>query len=291
MHSALLSILVAFAGYSLLNLSQASQKIGLARFKTHKLSGAVLWATATVCTSLSVFVLLYAVSLGSVSVVGAMAGTGLSSLAVFSAVVMKERISRLEIAGVAVILGAAVLIGLFSWEAPEGEASAPRVRALFIYSGAAVVVFSAAWVLLARKQGGGLVIGGFAGALGGLVPLFQKLSTSTVGRAASWKANADPLQDSGFVQRVMEILLNPHALLWVVLSIFSMVVLQFSYRKDRAIRIVPVFSAVYIVIPVLGGQIGFHEQLQGPQWAGVALILVGVMLLTGRVRRGRSTSL
>ena len=121
MHSVLLSILVAFGGYSLLNVAQASQKIGLARYKTHKLSGAVLWAAATVCTSLSVFVLLWAVSLGSVSIVGAMAGTGLASLAVFSAVVMKERIRGIEIAGVAVIFGAAVLIGLFAEEAQAGE--------------------------------------------------------------------------------------------------------------------------------------------------------------------------
>jgi drug/metabolite transporter (DMT)-like permease len=44
------------------------------------------------------------------------------------------------------------------------------------------------------------------------------------------------------------------------------------------------------VVPVVGGQIGFHERLHALQWAGVGLILVGVLLLTGRFRRGRPAS-
>jgi drug/metabolite transporter (DMT)-like permease len=59
-----------------------------------------------------------------------------------------------------------------------------------------------------------------------------------------------------------------------------MLVLQFSYKSDRAIRIVPVFSANYIVIPVLGGVICFGENLHALQWLGVSLILVGVLVLT-----------
>ena len=96
MSSTPLAVLVAFAGYSLLNISQATQKIGLGLYQTHRLKGALLWAAATGCTSVSVFIVLYAVSLGSVSVVGAMAGTGLASLVIFSGLVMKERITFRE---------------------------------------------------------------------------------------------------------------------------------------------------------------------------------------------------
>jgi uncharacterized membrane protein len=279
LNSAPLAVLVAFAGYSLLNISQATQKIGLGLYQTDKLKGALLWSGATGCTSVSVFIVLYAVSLGSVTVVGAMAGTGLASLAVFSAFVMKEKITFREIAGIGIILGAAALIGVFSRETSPGDVDR---TALFLFLGVVPSVYAAAWLVFRRKAFVGLIVGGFAGALGGLVPLFQKVSTTEVGRAASLaaaRAQADPNR-SPWIHKVMEILLNPYALVWIVLSIFSMLVLQFSYKSDRAIRIVPVFSSNYIVIPILGGVICFTERLHVLQWVGVSLILVGVLVLT-----------
>lgn len=130
----------------------------------------------------------------------------------------------------------------------------------------------------------GLLIGGFAGALGGFVPLFQKVSISGFGRrfsiayrSASYTASSN---QPGWMPQAKEILTNPFALIWVILSIVSMVILQFSYKRDKAIRIVPVFSANYIVIPVLGGVIGFNEKLHFIQWLGIVLILFGVFVLT-----------
>jgi len=128
----------------------------------------------------------------------------------------------------------------------------------------------------------GMVIAGFSGALGGVVPLFQKVSTSEYGRSRSLLELE--FQSTGhfvrLIQRGAQILSNPYALLWMGISIISMIIMQFSYRRDTAIRLVPAFASNYISVPVLGALICFGERLHPVQWAGIALIVAGVFLLT-----------
>ena len=292
MNHAVLSILTAFIGYSVLNIAQASQKIGSSLYKKNKAKGLSVWITATLATSVSMFIILYAVSLGSVSIVGAMAGTGLASLTLFSMLIMKEKVSLRELLGVAIILGAAALIGAFT---KENNSEEFRLDILFMFLGIVVIPYSVLCIIMNKKLFAGLLIGGFAGALGGFVPLFQKVSTSGFGRrfsiayrSASYAASSDRPE---WIMQAKEILTNPFALIWVILSIVSMVVLQFSYKRDKAIRIIPVFSACYIVIPVLGGVIGFNEKLHSIQWLGIMLIMLGVFVLTIKFSRAEAASI
>jgi drug/metabolite transporter (DMT)-like permease len=59
-----------------------------------------------------------------------------------------------------------------------------------------------------------------------------------------------------------------------------MVILQFGFRKDDAIRVVPAFAAMSIATPVIAGLISFGERLHPLQVVGVVAILVGVLLIT-----------
>ncbi|HUV06730.1 MAG TPA: hypothetical protein VMX75_03305 [Spirochaetia bacterium] len=278
----LLSPLLAFAGYSLLNIAQACQKIGLGLLPGNRLKGGIIWIIATVVTSVSVFVVHYAVAIGSVSVVGAMAGTGLASLAIFSRLVMKEKMGKRELTGVFIILGAAALIGGFSGET---ETEGILLSQLYIFTAFIVLSYIVLWLLLhGYRNTIGLIIGGFAGAMGGFVPLYQKVSISSIGRAASFLRLEDQA-GRGPIARVEVLLANPYAVTWIALSIASMAVLQFAYGRDKAIRIIPVFSANYILIPVLGGVFCFRESLAWLQWLGIALILTGVWFLTFAPRK------
>jgi uncharacterized membrane protein len=124
----------------------------------------------------------------------------------------------------------------------------------------------------------------FAGNLSGFVPLFQKVATSELGRTSTFipslakqqLANTNP----DLISRIGSVLLNPYSLLWVALSIISTVVIQFAYKHDKAIRIIPAFSANYILIPVLLGFFCFKEILHPMQWLGALLIIIGVLVLT-----------
>jgi drug/metabolite transporter (DMT)-like permease len=267
-----LTLLLAFIGNSILNISQAGQKLGLSLMRRDRRRGALLWVGSLLGTSVAALLGLVAVTIGRVALVGAMAGSGLASLAVFSFLVLKERIRARELAGIAVMAGSAVLIGLFQRELPLAE---PSLARLFPYLAALCGASVAAWLALrGRSRVVGPVIAGFAGVLGGFVPLFQKVSSSAAGRGSSFVV--DFLEEGHWAHAVA----NPFTPLWILLSITSMVVIQFAYRHERAVRLIPYFTFCMILVPVLGGVLAFGDRLQAVQWVGIALILTGLMLLT-----------
>ncbi len=265
------SLLLAFLGYSILNISQACQKLGLALWPRRRLMGGLIWSGGTAGTSAAVVVILAAVSLGQVSLVGAMAGSGLASLALFSRFVLKERFGRRELAGIGVILAAAALVGISGGKPSAGE---PALSWLFLLFGGLCAAYLLAWAALARKGAVGLVIAGFAGALGGFVPIVQKISASEAARSLSLLSAGRPAGSAA------ETLSNPYAAAWIVISVLSMLVLQFAHRREQAIRTIPAFAANTIIVPLLGGLAVFGERLHPLQWAGVAGIVTGVLLLT-----------
>jgi drug/metabolite transporter (DMT)-like permease len=280
MTRALLSLVLAFLGYSLHNIGQAGQKVGLAYIRRSWVAGAAIWIAASVGTSVSAFILLYAVHIGSVALVGAIGGSGLASLAIFSHWVLKERIRRRELAGIVLIFIGSGLVGALSRPLVSVH---PSIAALFIYLGALCVLYLVLWVVFNRRHGAvGIVIAGFAGALGGMIPLFQKISTSEFGRARSLLELEfqTPGRFLQMIERGAEIFSNPFALLWMGIAVTSTLVMQFSYRRDKAIRVIPAFSSNYLTVPVIGGLLAFGDRLHVLQWAGVALIVGGVLLLT-----------
>ncbi len=276
MFDAFLAIAVSFVGYSVRNISQACQKIGLTLWSKNRLKGSVIWILGTLGTTGSLFIIMYAVSIGNVALVGAMAGSGLVSLSVFSWLVMKEEIGGREIIGISLILIAAVLLGMFRRDDSAGPI---LIYALFLTFFVVVLTYSLACLVFKKNPRViGLVIAGLSGCLMGFVTQFQKVSLSEIGRASA----LFPV-DSGFVR----VASNPYTLIWIFLSMAALVILQFAYKRDRAIRLIPAFTANYLFIPVVGGIICFGERLHPLQWVGVALILIGVIVITS----GKSRSI
>jgi uncharacterized membrane protein len=273
----MLPVAVAFVGYSLLNIAQAIQKMGLSALDTSKRRGWSIWAGGTLLTSVAGVVILLAVSIGRVSVVGAMAGSGLATLALFSHFALGERVGVREMGGVAVILAAAALIGLFGVETASTRVG---VVALFVLFGSSAGLFGLlTFAFRHRPRILGAVLGGYGGAMGGFIPPFQKVSTSAVGRESAF---FDPaaIGATGFLETVVNVVANPFAVIWLLLGLVSMVILQFGFRKDDAIRVVPAFAAMSIATPVIAGLVSFGERLHALQVVGIAAILVGVLLLT-----------
>ncbi len=280
MSRTVLSLILAFCGYSMHNLGQAGQKVGLQLARRNWLAGAVIWVVASLATTAAAFLLLYAVSIGSVALVGAIGGSGLASLALFSHWVLKEPINRQALAGIALILVGSGLTGAFSRPMP---ASQPAPLTLFAFLGAICLLYVALWVALRRRQGVvGMVIAGFAGALGGVIPLFQKISTSDFGRSRSLLELEfqTPGRFLEMVEHGAEILSNPFALTWMGIAVTSTLIMQFSYARGTAIRVIPSFNANLIAVPVLGGLICYGEILYFLQWVGVALIAGGMLALS-----------
>jgi len=264
----ILSLFIAFAGYSVQNISQASQKLGILKMKHSKKKGILIWGTATAGTGFSTLILLLAVSLGQVSLVGAMAGTGLVSMIVFSRFILKDSVSRNEVAGVILILISAVFIGLFAQNTSQ---TVIEIRLLSIKLIIVSSVYIALWfVFLRKKKALCITLGGFAGALGGFVSQFQKISTSAT---VNGHIVTSTVSGAGSV-------INFYTLFWVLLSMSSMIILQFAHKNGRPLHVIPSFSANFILVPVIGGVTCFGEQLHPVQWAGVFIILIAVILIT-----------
>ena len=156
------------------------------------------------------------------------------------------------------------------------------MEVLYAFLAVVCVAYTALWLGFRRRDSlAAPVIAGFSGALGGFVALFQKVSTTEHGRSRSL---ARGLAAAPAGPAAAETLSNPYALAWIVLSVLSMLVIQFAYRRGAAIRIIPAFSANFIVVPILGGVLVFGEVLHPLQWVGTVLIVAGVLLLTLRPR-------
>ena len=278
--TAVISLLFAFAGYSIHSIAQAGQKIGLAITDRHRAKGVIVWILSTLSMPIAAFLILYAVSIGNASLVGAMSGSGLATLAVFSHLYMHEGISKQELIGVFTVIVAAILIGSFRLDTIAKE---PSLSALYIYLPVVCGSYLLFWLLFRKRIDiVGIAIAGFAGALGGFVPLFQKVSTSPRGLSQPLLRfhfrTESPI--STLLQKGADLLSNPWALAWIVISLLSMVVMQFAYRRGKAIQLIPAFAANTIAVPVVGGIVAFEERLHPVQWIGVALIITGVFLLT-----------
>jgi drug/metabolite transporter (DMT)-like permease len=275
----LTTLFLAFTGYSVLNIAQAGQKIGLQLKNEKAFAGWALWIGATAGTLFAVLIVLIALSVGAVSLVGAMAGSGLATLAVFSHFVMGERITRFDMAGIAVILAGSVLIGFF---APQQGEPAPRWLWLHGFSGALVLAYVLAWVVAGGGDRAGLILGGFGGALGGASMLYQKATTITAELGALIEF---PMRESIAAERIIR-LLNPYLVLWLTLSMGGFFVLQIAYGRGKAIHVIPSFNVNFIVVPIVGGVIAFSEVVHPLQWLGVLVILAGTLLLTARAAFG-----
>lgn len=280
MDESIVAALLAFAGYSLLNIGQAGQKIGLG-LRAHRPALAwTLWVFATAATSVSFWLVFFAITIGSVTIAGAMAGTGLASLAVFARFVMKERLRPRDVVAVAVIVAAAAVMAIFG-RANEGHLNRALLYALLGGGTAAYLVAIAVGAIVRgraksvvdpvrRSSATGALIGGLSGFLGAGSQLFQELGTAEIA-----------LSD-GLGPLVLAIITNPVTAIWVGLSVVSMIVIQFAYERGEAIAIIPVFTANFIVVPVVGGALVFGLYLTVPQWISVAAILAGSIALGRR---------
>jgi drug/metabolite transporter (DMT)-like permease len=266
------SIIFGFIGFSMFNIAQAIQKMGQGIRREDPRKGARVWLAGIFGSFLASGVNYLAVILGSASLAAAMAGTGLASLAIFSSLVLKEHVGKIEICGITLILLAAVIMGIFSNQ--SSRTSVHIELLLYLFAGVALAG-TVLWIFTGRKAGaGGLVIAGFSGALGGFVPLFQKASASDAGRQLALFT----LQP-GFPGDILAWFTNPFAVAWIVLSLVSTLVMQFSYKKTSEIRAIPMFTGFFIMVPVVGGVLCLGESLSAAQWAGVAGIFAGLVLL------------
>ena len=276
------AMLVAILAMAFMNIGQAVQKLGHDRWHTGKRAGLPLWGSGILMTTTSSFVTMWAVSLGEVSLVGAMAGTGLPFMVLFSMLVLREPAGPIrQYLGIVVILVSAIFIGLFKNSSPAPVVYPLRVWLLLLISTGGfilTIMFSA----LKDGRVSGFWLSALAGSLRGFVPLFRKLAVSRVGSDTSpdWRwLEGLP----SWMVNPARALMNPYTLIWMIVVTGSMIVFQFAHRLDTAMRNIPSFTVAFVLLPVIGGTICFGEGLSPVLIGGVAGILAGNIMVTRQI--------
>lgn len=271
----LFAVLLAFLAYALLNVSQATQKDGIHRIRSKRGYGWTIWWLGTVGTAVPFFMILGALNMGNVSLVGAMAGTGLPVMTLFSHFVLGEEVDRRQIIGIGLIIGGGVVVGLF---APEASAGSASFRNLIILSAATPLGLLLLWYVKYRLPGrDAWILGALAGSFAGISVLFQEAATSEKGRAFGRQLEgAAPI-----IEEYAPVLLNPISAVWIGATVLAFGSSQVAYARGDSVRVVPPFVAAQILVPLLGGLIAFSESLVIQQWLAVAAILAGLPLVAG----------
>lgn len=281
----LLAVLLAFGAYAILNVSQATQKEGLHRIRRRGRLGWTIWWIGTIGTVIPFFMILGALNLGNVSLVGAMAGTGLPVMTLFSHYVLGEPVDRRQILGIALIIAGGVLVGLFAPAAAAGSTRFPRLIALSVALPAALLALWYGFYRSSRRDA--WLLGALAGSFAGISVLFQEAATSPAGRALGRQlttaGSAERLP--GIAAEFAPVLLNPISGVWIGATALAFLSSQFAYARGDSVRVVPPFVASQILVPILGGLLAFGETLTLPQWPAVVAILAGLPLVAGSGHR------
>lgn len=262
----ILSVLLAFVGNAMIAVGQSVQKSQVSRFdrndeskrKTIKI---LIWILGIALSNGGLVFIYKAIAVGYTSIVGAMNASALMVLLLVARFFLKEKIEPHEIWGVILIFVGVVIIPLFpSSHEPHYRFSVP---VLWITVGAIVTLFITILIITGkRKVPRGILLAMFAGALTSASQVFQKVANLP-------EVIAELGGGWGLVHR------------WVFLPFLgaSFLCLQFAYRKNKAVTVIPVFNAVVVGLPVIAGQVFFDERLSIMQWFGVVLIFVGVVVI------------
>lgn len=283
MNSVLQTLLISFIGYSILNTGQVLQKLGMDLLPRKRRVGVITLIIANLTTISSTFVVLVAISLGDVSLVGAMAGSGLVTMVLASHLILKEPLEARILGSIGIIIAGIFLLGYF--------AGAPTSRYnpyyLLTFSILVTVALLLGIFLSRNSSFYGPSLGAFSGAWAGLVTLLQKSADLYTGPRflPLWLTDGIVHLTSlvgipeTFSTEAVRVLLNPYVPLWVAISTSSMFLIHFAFSRGRAVHIIPIYSALFILIPVIGGRIAFRESLGLVQWTGVGVILAGSILI------------
>jgi uncharacterized membrane protein len=277
------AILISFFGYSVLAVGQVYQKMGMNLKQNKKNSALPVLIIANIVTVSSSFIILAAVSQGQISVVGAMAGSGLITMAIAGRMILFEPITSNIIYGISLIIAGIFLLGWFS-ELSDSHYYPVRL-AIFSF----LITFIFIILILFSKQTSlmGIFIGGLSGSWAGLVALLQKSADMYQGPALLPDSFTEMIKiiagtvliPEAFTDEALRVLINPYVPLWVLISTSSMIMIHFAFLKGHAVTVIPVYTALLIIVPVSGGFLAFNENLNYLQWIGVIVIIAGSLLV------------
>jgi drug/metabolite transporter (DMT)-like permease len=201
------------------------------------------------------------VSRAPVSMVAVMGQGGIAVFVVASVVVLGERASPREWAGIAAIVFGMLMLTL---SLNSGETEGALEPATLLIFTVLLTLTGLAPMAVARLNTSGAAAAIFSGVAFGLGSLFTKAMTLEFGGDTATLA--------------LRLVSNPYVYAVIVANIVGIVMLQNSFHSARAIIAMSLSGALSNIVPIVGGIVVFGERL--PTGPTAAAMRVGAFVLT-----------
>jgi uncharacterized membrane protein len=254
-------IMLAIIAYSCLYLGKGIQKFSVVGYtqknatRGEKGRNTGIWIAGLVLTASFMVIHLFALKFAPISVIAPFEGLGLIILCLFSYFILKEPIDRMKSYGITLIVVGLILTAIFM-PSPEAIPVAFDWALFIIFLSAIMGTFTLLGLFskFNRYKGAGIIFGSFAGAF----MCFQTLT-----KRITW------IPDYGYFVLIM-----------FGFAVATLVMTNFGFLKADAVVVVPSFTANSITLPTFLAIFIFDETVVVFQWIGIAIIVVGVILLT-----------
>jgi drug/metabolite transporter (DMT)-like permease len=290
----LVAVLFAILAYSMLNIGLILEKKGASELPHIEDNTALenirnflhkpKWLIGFLLTNLQIVPFWIALGFGSLSTVTPMMGVGLLVLVIFSRLYLKETIVLPMYLGIGITVAGLILLGITNTKAEPVYSFAELQPILWSWQAVILlfimligILLPSLICLLRKFQQADLLFGiasGFAVALG---MLFSKVMTAGF--------LLDPSVDPVVYNLTTW---NFYVFLVLLLScnVLGMTLQQYGFQKGKAIILVPVFTTLTILLPMLVGIVLFQEwQQYSPseillKLGAMFLLLFGVLMLS-----------
>jgi uncharacterized membrane protein len=221
------------------------------------------WMSGFLATSLGWVLFIKATSLGDISLVQPLMSSGDLMLILMAVVFLKERLVRIEWAGVFLTIVGAVAL---AWDAEVSLVAEFAGSRLLLLIGC---LFAAGVALLLANRASSKP------------EIFLALVSGMCFGAGAALTKALTIDYSGPGKTVMNwaILLDPLLLAVVAANVIGLVLLQAGFQRGRASVIVPVQLAMANAVTVVAGVMVFAESITATRGVGIGLILLGTAML------------
>jgi drug/metabolite transporter (DMT)-like permease len=187
-----------------------------------------------------------------VAIISVMMQGGIGLFVLFAVIVLGERASAVEWAGIAGTIMGMVLMGL---SLKAGEAQSPTDSRLMIMLSIMLVAGGLAPYLVRAFNQNGIAAAIFSGIMFGLATLYAKAMTD------HYLLTPAPL--------LVRILTNPYVYGTILTNIAGMVALQNSFASVRGLIAMPLSTALSNLIPIAGAMAVFGEHLPARRDAAI----------------------
>jgi drug/metabolite transporter (DMT)-like permease len=212
-----------------------------------------------------------AVSHAPVSAVSVMMQGGIGLFVIASVVILGERASRREWAGIGSIALAMVMLTLSLNGSSVQDMFNPAALLTFT---ALLAVAASAPMAIARMNASGAAIAILSGVAFGLGAMFTKSMTLDFAAGAAMPV-------------VMRVFSNPYLYAMMAANIGGTILLQNSFHSARAIIAMPLSGAMSNIVPIVGGMFVFSERLPAdPIAAAMRVSAFGLTIVAGFLLAG-----